>query len=199
SQRFGPHQRDGRNRALSRRHTELVMNHRVGELDLRRVFGRAAEIIALDPCPVDCRQTHWTWFAGRIELAAREMKRAERFCRVANRHNLRMCRRIVLRRHFIAAATNDAAVSYDHGSEWAAAPGSDAFQSHTNGFGHKSTWALWCVMNGSRHWPTRIYNLKSKICNPKFTASAQSATAQTRRPRTRAVRFWFSRRWRQKL
>src|ERR1039458_9152341 len=94
---------------------DFLIDERVVEADFSSIRYRITEENAVWPRPINRAETHRTWFAGGVNLAAFQLEELKFLASLADGNNLRMCGRIVGLRNPIHGLGDDF-VSLDYDS-----------------------------------------------------------------------------------
>src|SRR6266404_609918 len=135
--RFFVHHLHHGNLALRMRLRDFAIDERVIKPDPGGVRRCIAKKKPGRPRPVNCAKTHGTGFAGRINLAARQLEHFEFSASLANSIHLGMRGRIVQLRHAIHTLGDDVAFLYDNCTERPAASRADVFNRELDSARHK--------------------------------------------------------------
>src|SRR5262249_19367275 len=115
------HQPDVWNPSQTRLQSDLTVNELVVEADVCRLGPRVGVVDAPQPRPIDCAEAHRAGLAARVDVAVRQVERAQQRAGTANGHNLGMRGRVVVGRDLVPAFRDDCVVADDDCAEWSAA------------------------------------------------------------------------------
>src|SRR6516164_4246510 len=115
------HQPDVWNPSQPRLQSDLTVNELVVEADVCRLGPRVGVIDAPQSRPIDCAEAHRAGLAARVDVAVRQVERAQQRAGTANGHNLGMRGRVVVGRDLVPAFRDDCVVADDDCAEWSAA------------------------------------------------------------------------------
>jgi len=109
------------NPSQARLQSDLTVNELVVEADVCRLGPRVGVVDAPQPRPIDCAEAHRAGLAARVDVAVRQVERAQQRAGTANGHNLGMRGRVVVGRDLVPAFRDDCVVADDDCAEWSAA------------------------------------------------------------------------------
>src|ERR1022692_1603080 len=104
---------------------DFLIDERVVEADFSSIRCRIAEENAVWPRPINRSETHRTWFAGGVNLAAFQLEELKFLASLADGNNFRMRGGIVGLRDPIHGLGDDFVALHDDGTERSAAPRAD--------------------------------------------------------------------------